>query len=78
MSRWLVAHGFEPVIFEQADELGGQWTAQPGLSGIWPTMHTNTSRVLTAFSDLEPEGMPSTRLPERCWPTCGVTRRPST
>ena len=56
VSRWLVAHGFEPVIFEQADELGGQWTAQPGLSGIWPTMHTNTSRILTAFSDLEPEG----------------------
>jgi dimethylaniline monooxygenase (N-oxide forming) len=56
VSRWLVAHGFEPVIFEQADELGGQWTAQPGLSGIWPTMRTNTSRVLTAFGDLEPEG----------------------
>jgi cation diffusion facilitator CzcD-associated flavoprotein CzcO len=56
VSRWLAAHGFEPVMFEQGDELGGQWTAQPGLSGIWPTMQTNTSRVLTAFSDLEPEG----------------------
>ena len=35
--------------------LGGQWTGLPGLSGVWPTMHTNTSRVLTAFSDLEHE-----------------------
>ena len=26
-----------------------------GISGIWPTMHTNTSRILTAFSDLEHE-----------------------
>ena len=56
MSRWLAAHGFEPVVFEQSGEIGGQWAGQPGLSGIWPTMHTNTSRILTAFSDLEPEG----------------------
>ena len=35
--------------------LGGQWTGLPGVSGVWPTMHTNTSRVLTAFSDLEHE-----------------------
>jgi dimethylaniline monooxygenase (N-oxide forming) len=35
--------------------LGGQWTGLPGVSGVWPTMHTNTSRVMTAFSDLEHE-----------------------
>ena len=31
-----------------------------GRSGVWPTMHTNTSRVMTAFSDLEPDrpGLP--------------------
>ena len=56
VSRWLVSRGFEPTLFEQADDLGGQWTGTPGGSGVWPAMHTNTSRVLTAFSDLEPEG----------------------
>jgi dimethylaniline monooxygenase (N-oxide forming) len=54
-ARWLLSQGFEPTIFEQAPMLGGQWTGLPGLSGVWPTMHTNTSRVMTAFSDLEPE-----------------------
>jgi cation diffusion facilitator CzcD-associated flavoprotein CzcO len=52
-ARWLVAQGFEPTIFEQARQLGGQWTGLSGLSGVWPRMHTNTSRILTAFSDLE-------------------------
>ena len=54
-ARWLLSQGFEPTIFDQAPVLGGQWTGLPGLSGVWPTMHTNTSRVLTAFSDLEHE-----------------------
>ena len=54
-ARWLLSQGFEPTIFDQAPMLGGQWTGLPGLSGVWPTMHTNTSRVLTAFSDLEHE-----------------------
>jgi dimethylaniline monooxygenase (N-oxide forming) len=52
-ARWLLSQGFEPTIFEQAPMLGGQWSGLDGLSGVWPTMHTNTSRVLTAFSDLE-------------------------
>ena len=54
-ARWLLSQGFEPTIFEQSPTLGGQWTGQDGVSGIWPTMHTNTSRILTAFSDLEHE-----------------------
>lgn len=54
-ARWLLAQGFEPTIFEKAPMLGGQWTGLPGLSGVWPGMHTNSSRVLTAFGDLEPE-----------------------
>jgi flavin-binding monooxygenase-like protein len=54
-ARWLLSQGFEPTIFEQATTLGGQWTGSPGISGIWPNMHTNTSRVLTAFSDLDHE-----------------------
>jgi dimethylaniline monooxygenase (N-oxide forming) len=52
-SRWLLSQGFEPTIFEQGPTLGGQWSGDVGRSGIWPGMHTNTSRILTAFSDLE-------------------------
>ncbi len=54
-ARWLLSQGFEPTIFEQGPILGGQWTGLVHQSGVWPTMHTNTSRVMTAFSDLEPE-----------------------
>lgn len=54
-ARWLVSQGFKPTIFEQAQTLGGQWTGLPRISGVWPTMHTNTSRILTSFSDLEHE-----------------------
>lgn len=54
-ARWLLARGFEPTIFEQAPKLGGQWTGLSGRSGVWPAMHTNTSRVMTAFSDLDHE-----------------------
>ncbi|WP_210419578.1 NAD(P)-binding protein [Mycolicibacterium sp. ELW1] len=56
VSRWLLSQGLEPSIFEQGPTLGGQWTAQPGRSGVWPGMHTNTSRILTAFSDLPLDG----------------------
>ena len=56
VSRWLLSQGFEPSIFEQGPTLGGQWTALPGRSGVWPGMHTNTSRILTAFSDLPHDG----------------------
>ncbi|GLP73952.1 monooxygenase [Mycobacterium antarcticum] len=53
-ARWLLSQGFEPTIFERSAVLGGQWAGLPGRSGVWPGMHTNTSRVLTAFSDVEP------------------------
>ncbi len=33
--------------------LGGQWTGRDGHSGVWPSMHTNSSRTVAAFSDLE-------------------------
>lgn len=51
-ARWLLSQGFEPTLFEQAPTLGGQWTGLQGTSGVWPGMRTNTSRILTAFSDL--------------------------
>ncbi len=56
-ARWLKSQGFEPVIFESTDRIGGQWGLEPSVSGIWEGMRTNTSRVTTAFSDLDhPEG----------------------
>ncbi|TPG35769.1 flavin-containing monooxygenase [Mycolicibacterium hodleri] len=55
VARWLLSQGFEPTVFERDHVLGGQWAGLPGRSGVWPGMHTNTSRVLTAFSDLEPQ-----------------------
>jgi dimethylaniline monooxygenase (N-oxide forming) len=51
-ARWLIAQGLEPQLLEQGPDLGGQWTGRVGASGVWPQMYTNTSRVLTAFSDL--------------------------
>jgi dimethylaniline monooxygenase (N-oxide forming) len=51
-AKYLKEHGFEPVIFEQADGIGGQWNIHCPGSGVWPSMVTNTSRFLTCFSDL--------------------------
>ena len=50
-ARYLLAHGFEPVLFEQSSGLGGQWNQGAAYSGVWPEMFTNTSRVTTRFSD---------------------------
>jgi thioredoxin reductase len=55
MAKFLKQHGFEPVLFEQNDSIGGQWNACSSHSGVWPSMVTNTSRLLTCFSDLAPE-----------------------
>jgi dimethylaniline monooxygenase (N-oxide forming) len=54
-ARYLKHHGFEPVVFEQDDEIGGQWNVRSPHSGVWPSMVTNTSRLLTCFSDLAPK-----------------------
>lgn len=58
-ARWLLAQGFDPTIFEQAPTLGGQWAGLQGSSGVWPAMHTNSSRIMTAFGDLAPEDGPA-------------------
>jgi dimethylaniline monooxygenase (N-oxide forming) len=52
-ARYLQAHGFDPTIFEQSGDVGGQWNARAPHSGIWPGMRTNTSRVMTRFGDLD-------------------------
>jgi cation diffusion facilitator CzcD-associated flavoprotein CzcO len=58
-AKYLQQHGFDPVILEQSGDLGGQWQAGAAHSGVWPAMRTNTSRVVTCFSDLpHAEGVP--------------------
>ncbi|MFS8980248.1 NAD(P)-binding domain-containing protein [Cupriavidus necator] len=52
-ARWLLQHGFEPILFEAGDRLGGQWNLCSAASATWPGMRTNTSRVMSAFSDLD-------------------------
>lgn len=51
VAKYLKQHGFEPVIFEQGDGIGGQWNAGASHSGVWPSMCTNTSQLMTCFSD---------------------------
>ena len=43
--------GFDVTVFEAGAVLGGQWHTTAAHSGVWPGMHTNTSRAMTAFSD---------------------------
>jgi cation diffusion facilitator CzcD-associated flavoprotein CzcO len=50
-ARYLKSEGFVPVLFEQARSIGGQWSGDARASGVWPSMHTNTTRTLTALSD---------------------------
>ena len=51
-ARYLRSEGLEPIIFEQGERIGGQWSADASHSGVWPGMRTNTSRIMTSFSDL--------------------------
>ena len=58
-ARFLKSEGFEPVLFEHGASIGGQWSGDPARSGVWPGLRTNTSRIMTAFSDLpHPRGTP--------------------
>jgi hypothetical protein len=61
-ARFLIARGLVPVIFEASFRLGGQWNSASAASAIWPGMRTNTSRVMTAFSDLDHPGESATYL----------------
>jgi dimethylaniline monooxygenase (N-oxide forming) len=54
-ARYLASEGLEPVVLEQGERIGGQWSGEPRQSGVWPSMRTNTSRIMTAFSDLPHE-----------------------
>jgi len=50
-AKYMKQHGLAPTIFEQGDSVGGQWCGGAAYSGVWPSMRTNTSRMMTAFSD---------------------------
>src|SRR3954464_8351581 len=53
-AKYALSAGFDVTVFEASDDLGGQWYATAPHSGIWPGMRTNTSRLMTAFSDAPP------------------------
>jgi thioredoxin reductase len=55
IGKYLKQRGVEPVLFEQNNDIGGQWNSCSPSSGVWPSMVTNTSRLLTCFSDLAHE-----------------------
>lgn len=52
-AKFLRDEGFEDItIFEQSQDIGGQWDASSSFSGVWQTMTTNTACTDTSFSDL--------------------------
>jgi dimethylaniline monooxygenase (N-oxide forming) len=58
-AKSLKEEGLEPVVFEQAGGVGGQWHAPSAHSGVWPGMRANTSKTLDTFSDFPPsESLP--------------------
>jgi cation diffusion facilitator CzcD-associated flavoprotein CzcO len=61
-ARYLKSEGFEPVILEQGEFIGGQWSGDPRHSGVWPGMRTNSSHIMMSFSDL-PHGAGSPTYP---------------
>jgi hypothetical protein len=50
-AKHAIEAGFDTTVFEATGDVGGQWQTGAPHSGIWPKMHTNTSRAMTAFSD---------------------------
>ena len=59
-ARWLREVGFRTTLIEEDIDVGGQWRVGGPQSSVWPGMRTNTSRVMTAFSDLpHPPGTPA-------------------
>lgn len=55
-AKYLVQNGFEDVtIFEIGTQLGGMWCYEndSGLSSAYKTLHINTARDLTSFSDFK-------------------------
>jgi cation diffusion facilitator CzcD-associated flavoprotein CzcO len=49
-ARWLTEAGLEATVFERTAAVGGLWRPETGLA--YPSLHTNTSKQKSAFSDL--------------------------
>ena len=62
-AKCLLDEGIEPVVFEQASEIGGLWNYHEELpdggSVMYRSLRTNTSKQTLAFSDFPlPENLP--------------------
>lgn len=53
-AKHLLERGFEPLVLERADDLGGHWNRRSPHSAAWRGMRATTSKTTTAFSDLPP------------------------
>jgi hypothetical protein len=53
-AKHLLDRGFEPVVLERSEQLGGQWSERSPRSAAWTGMRASTSRTMTAFSELAP------------------------
>lgn len=54
-AKYLLAVGFEVTVFEIGSQIGGMWCYRNdnGRSSAYRTLHINTSRGVTRFSDLD-------------------------
>ncbi|HEX2941560.1 MAG TPA: NAD(P)-binding domain-containing protein [Rhodopila sp.] len=54
-AKYLLAAGFDVTVFEIGTQIGGMWCYQndSGRSSAYRTLHINTSRGVTRFSDLD-------------------------
>ena len=61
-AKYLLQSGFDVTVFEIGSQIGGMWcyNNDSGRSSAYRTLHINTSRGVTRFSDLDfdPETQP--------------------
>ncbi|KAI1703367.1 flavin-binding monooxygenase-like domain-containing protein [Ditylenchus destructor] len=56
-ARWALEYGFEPVVFELTNEVGGMWcykSEKTELPSVMKSTVINSSKEMTAFSDFPP------------------------
>ena len=63
VAKYLKEHGFEPVVFEQADDIGGQWNVRCPSSGVW-ALHGDEHQPLL---DLLQRSVPAVDQKLRCF-----------
>jgi len=50
-AKSLIEQGFQVTVYESSNDIGGQWNYGSPNSGAWETLHANTSKKITSFSD---------------------------